>query len=651
MKEGASAGFPLSCFTMGKQILAKAPESYTASDVVNATDWFEKAAKGGVVSANVAHARLLSGTIPMTEADIPKMIELLNSAANAEDAEAKYLLSEIYSTGKPEYATKDVGRATQLLEDSASEGWAEAQFRLGNEYAGYDDKMALGTFSKDFGEARQWFELSAAQGNSSAQKSLCRMNEFGDGGPTNLATARAICENAAENNLAWAFVKKGNWYSNGTIYAQNHELAVQNFRIAAEMHDSEGCYFLGEMYWKALGMDPATTASLKAAGLTAQQIAASFHPIALFWFIRAELYGGDARATTRLKEFKKYYECFENSGNQALYIVTRNANPPVDYEYVRPNDIIESFRRDRADKNPAEYHKLLEILGLQIKATLRQMNPNRVSLIEGTTAGEKRTFANDITFCWCPPGKFSMGAPATTDGESSVEVTLTSGFWLSETEVTQSQWQQVMESSPWSGNRHVKEGADYPAVYISHKNAVSFCEKITAQEQKSERVPGGWKFALPTEAQWEYACRAGATTTFSFGDDESQLGRFAWFANNTTDYPERVGQKRANEWGLKDMHGNVCEWCADWYLEPLSGGQNPSGPSSSELLKSRARVEEGFGFTIGPPKQPAVRSPMRVFRGGSWDSGANRCHSAYRNADDDVVRYYFIGCRLALVPE
>lgn len=229
---------------------------------------------------------------------------------------------------------------------------------------------------------------------------------------------------------------------------------------------------------------------------------------------------------------------------------------------------------------------------------------------------------------YCPPGKFVMGTPKTelsADGkrspaESQVNVKLTKGYYLGMTEVTQAQWKSVMNSEPWKDKKNVKEGADYPATYVSWDEAIEFCAKLSASEGK--------KYRLPTEAEWEYACRAGTLTQYSFGEDSSRLGDYAWFSKNTLDigesYPHKVGQKKPNPWGLHDLHGNVWEWCQDLHVKQLPGGIDP-------LV--------------------SVGSAIRVNRGGAWGFGAAYCRSGSRDWINPLHRNDLVGFRVLLEAE
>ena len=204
-------------------------------------------------------------------------------------------------------------------------------------------------------------------------------------------------------------------------------------------------------------------------------------------------------------------------------------------------------------------------------------------------------------------------------------VRITQPFYLGIHEVTQGQWQAVMGTEPWKGKTYVKEGDDFAATYVSWEDALSFCRKLSTKE--------GVNYRLPTEAEWEYACRAGTTTRYHFGDSEDRLGEYAWFDDNAWDidekYAHEVGRKKPNAWGLYDMHGNVFEWCRDafdkdYYRHFASRtGVDPQGPSS------------GVSY--------------RVRRGGGWYYSARDCRAAYRFRHSPGYRSFNLGFRVARV--
>lgn len=260
-------------------------------------------------------------------------------------------------------------------------------------------------------------------------------------------------------------------------------------------------------------------------------------------------------------------------------------------------------------------------------------------------AGTVREFTDmKIKFCYCPPGKFLMGSPRDekdrgededdTEGEGGkqVEVELTKGFWLGQTEVTQKQWFDVMGTRPWrkvdgSPEGTVKEGDDYAVSYISYEMSLEFCAKLTETDRLAGRLKANERNVLPTEAQWEYACRSGTQTRYSFGDDKSRLSEFAWygafFGGSAKDelYAHRVGQKKPNAWGMTDMHGNVFEWCLDAAQNSLVGGRDPhvEGSAASKF----------------------------ILRGGSWYYDVDFQRSASRIFDEPRHRMHYYGFRLA----
>ena len=234
----------------------------------------------------------------------------------------------------------------------------------------------------------------------------------------------------------------------------------------------------------------------------------------------------------------------------------------------------------------------------------------------GQQVGQTQTFSlaggARIEMVWIAPGSFMMGEEG-----SSHRVTLSQGFYLGKYEVTQGEWESVMGTQPWAGKNNVQANPNHPAVYISWDDVQAFIGKLNA-------AAGENIYRLPTEAEWEYACRAGTSTRWPFGEDESQLGDYAWYKDNAWDagleYAQPVGQKKPNPWGLYDMHGNVWEWCQDWYGDYSSNAQtDPMGPAASSI---------------------------RVRRGGAFNYLAQYTRSANRYYDVPSHRYFDVGFRL-----
>ncbi len=233
-------------------------------------------------------------------------------------------------------------------------------------------------------------------------------------------------------------------------------------------------------------------------------------------------------------------------------------------------------------------------------------------------AGDTRTF-DGIEFVWIPPGSFMMGSnDGSSDEEPIHRVTISKGFWMSKYEVTQRQWQSVMGSYPWKFT-----GDSLPVDRLSWHACLGFVQKLNSRSDG--------KYRLPTEAEWEYACRAGSTAVYSFGDSESSLGDYAWHSSNSGRKTHSVGGKKPNAWGLYDMHGNVWEWCLDWYDKDYydySPGTDPKGPSSGKYYRvSRggpwggspkylrsARRERGRVALPGKVALPGYASGVRIVR-------------------------------------
>jgi formylglycine-generating enzyme required for sulfatase activity len=230
------------------------------------------------------------------------------------------------------------------------------------------------------------------------------------------------------------------------------------------------------------------------------------------------------------------------------------------------------------------------------------------------------------------PGTFTMGSP--TDevdrwlDETQHTVVLTCGFYIGTYLVRQADYLALMGVNPshCKGTNYAQCTLNCPVEMVSWNDATNYCAQFTQQEAAAGRLAPGWEYRLPTEAEWEYACRAGTTTRFSYGDDPGyvNLGSYAWYCDNSGIETHPVGQKLPNPWRLFDVHGNVGEWCQDWY------GNYPSG-------------------TVTDPQGPDT-GQHRVYRGGSWSHSGGWCRSAQRFHNSPTTTSDLVGFRMVLAP-
>ena len=311
-------------------------------------------------------------------------------------------------------------------------------------------------------------------------------------------------------------------------------------------------------------------------------------------------------------------------GDEATSAQTRNAEERIALAEQENQKLIAQVKaREEADAKEAErqraaraeQERLAKIAQEKAQAET-EANAAMVARTQvGIKAGEEKDFeiaaGMKMTFCWILPGEFLMGSPVgeagRDDDEHQHRVTISKGFWLAKTEVTQSQWQAVMRNNPSS-----LKGDDLPVESVSWNDIASTGGFL----EKANRFAGGeGRFSLPTEAQWEYACRAGTTGVYA-----GNLDQMAWFAENSGMKTHPVSQKQANAWGLQDMHGNVWEWCADWH-----------GP---------------YPDTVTNP-QGAPSGSYRVRRGGSWGGHAYHCRVADRGRSYPAGSDGSVGFRIA----
>ena len=228
-------------------------------------------------------------------------------------------------------------------------------------------------------------------------------------------------------------------------------------------------------------------------------------------------------------------------------------------------------------------------------------------------AGDVITNSIGMKLAFIPPGSFTMGSPDSEPGripnENRREVTFEKGFWMGVTEVTQKQWREIMGDNP-----SFFPGDDLPVEHITWHEAEEFCRRLSEKEHR--------RYRLPSEPEWEYACRAGSTTAYHAGDGEAALAETDWYRKNSGNQSHPAGRKKPNAWGLYDLHGNVSEWCA----------QRPE--------------KEVDTYDTGSAVLEREEKAGRDHRGGSWGLNAGDCRSASRHRNSGDYRYFDLGLRV-----
>jgi len=310
------------------------------------------------------------------------------------------------------------------------------------------------------------------------------------------------------------------------------------------------------------------------------------------------------------KELKLRIKAFERVKNE------KSDNPVHDIL----DDKLSNYEHKDYISQKVYNEKLKEIDSLKLEIeTLRKKIRKEKQLTKKIVIGNET-----MTFVYIFPGKFMMGSPNNErerdDDETLHLVTLTQGFWMQTTPVTQGLWREIMDNNP---SKFSDYGNDYPVEKVSWNNVQEFIKELNKLDSKNV-------YRLPTESEWEYAARAETTTPFAFGeclfDNANYNGHYPLKGCPTQEYLGKttpVTCFKPNTWGLYDMHGNVCEWCHDWYGRyPSSSAIDPIGPSTGSA---------------------------KVFRGGSWDDYERDCRSAYRSKNNPSSRHGNIGFRLVLL--
>ena len=320
-------------------------------------------------------------------------------------------------------------------------------------------------------------------------------------------------------------------------------------------------------------------------------------------------------------------------GGQTVTLLSQAEGKYLSYQWYRNDQPIAGATGDRyviEDINKTQHDGNYSLV---VSNDFGSVTTQPTSLVVDGTPTSHTVPSISMKMIFCPPGTFTMGSPTTEAGsggdETQHQVTLTNGFYLGKYEVTQAQYETVMTGNSVGLNAKPGDWQDnpnYPVNSVSWNDAQIFLSRLNVIEETAGRLPAGWKYVLPTEAQWEYACRAGTTTAYSWGNDiNSSRANYNWDGGlySGVDFRKTrdVGQYAANPWGFFDMHGNVWEWVYDWKADYPGGSQtNPDGPAAGS---------------------------SRVKRGGAWTDNVSNLRSARRSHSGQRHRGNALGFRLA----
>ena len=333
--------------------------------------------------------------------------------------------------------------------------------------------------------------------------------------------------------------------------------------------------------------------------------------IAVFWFLSISRLGNTG--------FQKFAEAKQRESARADRTITEVEPGPDDHESPIPRGL-------HSSTDTVEHAR-----GLPTSSTIGSEQAATGASTSDRLAPAKTPSLTPLELVWIPPGIFIMGSPDDEKGRRSNEgpqtqVTISRGFWMGKYEVTVAQYRTIQGNVSQLIPTATEDDLNRPVTEVSWQSATNFCFRLSQKEREAGGLPEGYVYRLPTEAEWEYACRAKTSTRFSFGDDPGYvlLGVYAWYGPNSEGTPQPVGKKQPNPWGLYDMYGNVSEWCLD-DLGHYSGVSviDPVGMSGKFVAT----------------------------KGGSWKSDGASCRSAFRHSVDlRDVGILNVGFRIALAP-
>ena len=529
-----------------QRLYIQAEKYYRGQNFAKAFEFYQKAAKKGEAEATYSLGRMFE--------------KGEGAAKNNEKALFWYRRAAELGSENAERAIKgQEERLKNELEVKALQDGADAQYHLGKRF--YDGDGV----ERDYKEAFKWYRKAAESGHADAQCGIAGMYECGEGVEEDYAEAARWYQMALENGHAEAkdslcemYYNLGEKYYYGEDADEDYEESVKWYLKAAELGHADAQYSLGLCYENGDGVD-------------------QNYVEALTWYLKAAVQEHDeAREALRklLSEMHESEDDADLAKEWCANILEEDDEADV--------GIIETIKSEIAEENSKDEED--EVLGSRDNGACNETGVCRTLALPG---GAK------MEMVYCPPGEFTMGdlewEEREADEEKPHRVRLTRGFWLGKYPVTQAQWKSVMGNNP-----SYFMDDDRPVEQVTWNESQEFIQKVNDWSNCAAR--------LPTEAEWEYACRAGTSGDFGGAGILDEMG---WYDDNSGGETHPVGQKKPNAWGLYDMHGNVGEWCNDWHGDyPSCDVTDPAGPESGD---------------------------SRVFRGGSWEDDELTCCSSSRN--------------------
>ena len=575
-------------------------------------------------------------TAAFAERDYGMALGLLRPLAEQGDADAQHNLGVMYASGQG--VPQDYVEAAKWFRLAAEQGLALAQYNLG---VAYENGQGV---PQDYAEAMRLYRLASDQGDASAQLNLGQIYHDGRGIPRDYVLAVKWIRLAAEQGDAVAQNNLGVAYADGKGLPQDDALAVKWYRLAAEQGDAKAQSNLGQMYHEGRGVQKDYALAVKWIRLAAEQgyakaqynLGAMYyagegvrkdHALAVKWYSLASEQGYASAQFNLGLMYGKGEGAPQDYVKAYLWSALASSDSEIGNQAVRNRDYAASLM------TPAQV--------AEAQRLARKWKPIAAAALAHTQPMVSNVVAAPEDFVLIPAGTFQMGSPTDELGRSPNEtlhtVTLTQGFYIARTEVTEELWDVVMGSG--------SSTSQLPKGDLSWDDTVAFCNQLSLNEGLTPAYvingPEGdvtWSreangYRLPTEAEWEYACRAGSQTAFCNGPItfigssplDPSLNDVGWYGGNVVgfDYSAQdVGQKAPNAWGLYDMHGNVWEQCWDWYGEYTSGTvTDPQGPStgSKRVYRGGGRVNEAKSCRSGlrgrgGPSRRNVGQGFRVVR-------------------------------------